>query len=49
MINIAIIGFGYWGPNLVRNFAGAKDCKVHTVVDFRNDRLEIVETKSSKL
>ena len=21
MINIGIIGYGYWGPNLVRNFA----------------------------
>ena len=20
MINLAIIGYGYWGPNLVRNF-----------------------------
>jgi predicted dehydrogenase len=43
MINIAIIGYGYWGPNLVRNFAGARDCRVHTVVDFRSDRLEIVK------
>ena len=42
-MNIAIIGFGYWGPNLVRNFAGAKDCKVHTVVDFRNDRLDVAK------
>ncbi len=43
MINIAIIGYGYWGPNLVRNFANAKDCKVHTVVDFRTERLEVVK------
>ena len=21
MINIGIVGYGYWGPNLVRNFA----------------------------
>ena len=43
MINIAIIGYGYWGPNLVRNFANAKDCRVHTVVDSRTERLEIVK------
>lgn len=43
MINIAIIGYGYWGPNLVRNFAGANDCNVHTVVDFRSERLEVVK------
>ena len=42
MINIAIIGYGYWGPNLVRNFSGIKDCKVHSVADFRYERLEIV-------
>ena len=24
-MNIGIIGFGYWGTNLVRNFAALKD------------------------
>ena len=43
MINIAIIGYGYWGPNLVRNFAGINDCRVHTVVDFRSERLDNVK------
>jgi predicted dehydrogenase len=43
MIKIAIIGYGYWGPNLVRNFANAKDCAVHTVVDFRPERLEVAK------
>lgn len=43
MINIAIIGYGYWGPNLVRNFANTKDCVVHTVVDFRKERLDIAK------
>jgi predicted dehydrogenase len=39
MINIAIIGYGYWGPNLVRNFSSTTDCNLHTVVDFRAERL----------
>jgi predicted dehydrogenase len=42
MINIAIIGYGYWGPNLVRNFSTVSQCKVHTVVDARDERLALV-------
>jgi predicted dehydrogenase len=38
-VNCAIIGFGYWGPNLVRNFAAAADCHVHTVADLSPERL----------
>jgi len=33
MINIAQIGVGYWGPNLLRNLVSNKDCEVKTVVD----------------
>jgi predicted dehydrogenase len=40
MIQVGIIGYGYWGPNLVRNFAATPDCSVHTVVDFRKERLD---------
>lgn len=43
MINIAIIGYGYWGPNLVRNFSSTADCNLHTVVDFRTERLAVVK------
>lgn len=41
-MDIAIIGFGYWGPNLVRNFNSVSDCKVKYVCDFRAERLAIV-------
>lgn len=41
-MNIAIIGYGYWGPNLVRNFSLVNDCKVSVVSDFRPERLTIV-------
>jgi len=44
MITIAQIGCGYWGPNLVRNFNQIKDCKLHTVCDPREDRLEYVKS-----
>ncbi len=39
MINVGIIGYGYWGPNLVRNFSMAANCKVFAVADPRFDRL----------
>ena len=40
MIGIGIIGYGYWGPNLVRNFASQADCRVVMVSDLRPGRLE---------
>ena len=39
MIGIGIIGYGYWGPNLVRNFFEVPGCKVIAVSDLRPDRL----------
>ena len=41
-IKIGIIGYGYWGPNLVRNFAAQDKGIVHTVSDFRKERLALV-------
>jgi predicted dehydrogenase len=41
-MNIGIIGYGYWGPNLVRNFSMVNDCTVKMVSDFRQDRLAVV-------
>ncbi len=39
MLNVAVIGCGYWGPNLVRNFNSLSECDVTTVCDACNDRL----------
>lgn len=39
-LQLAVIGFGYWGPNLVRNFEGHPHTQVHTVVDTRPERLQ---------
>jgi len=33
MLRIGVIGYGYWGPNIVRNFAGHQDCKVVAICD----------------
>src|SRR5439155_2204232 len=33
MIRIGVIGYGYWGPNIVRNLRGVDGCEVATVCD----------------
>jgi predicted dehydrogenase len=33
MIKLGVIGYGYWGPNIVRNFLGHQDCQVVSVCD----------------
>ncbi len=39
MIRVGVIGYGYWGPNLVRNFADLVDASVTVVCDRRSERL----------
>jgi len=40
MINVGLIGFGYWGPNLARNFSLNSDFELSAICDFSSDRLE---------
>lgn len=37
-INIAIVGLGYWGPNLVRNFCQLDNVCVHSICDINEKR-----------
>ena len=41
-ITIGVIGYGYWGPNIVRNFFSSDDCKVKAVADHRDERLTLL-------
>lgn len=45
MLGIGIIGFGYWGPNVVRNFMEIREAAVRRVVDLREDRLELLRRR----
>lgn len=45
MVRIGIIGCGYWGPNLVRNFAELSDFKVVSVCDLQTKRLKSIQAK----
>ena len=43
MVKIAVIGYGYWGPNLVRNFMASPATTVVYVVDANQERLKNVQ------
>ena len=42
MLNIAQIGVGYWGPNLLRNLISNKGCTVSHVTDISKERRDYV-------
>lgn len=43
MINIGIIGYGYWGPNVARNFHAAAGTKLTAVSDISEKRLGMAQ------
>ena len=43
MLNVGVIGYGYWGPNIVRNFNGIDRAKVVSVCDLHAASLEKVK------
>ena len=42
-IGIGIVGYGYWGPNLVRNFAGTPSANVIGVSDLDPAKLAVMK------
>lgn len=43
MIRVGLIGYGYWGPNLLRNFVKQSDCVVVAVADQDPGRLRAAQ------
>ena len=41
-MNIGVIGCGYWGPNLIRNFNALSNADVVAVSDLRKERLDFI-------
>ena len=39
-ISVGVVGCGYWGPNLVRNFRSLRDCTVNVMCDASEARLK---------
>jgi len=40
VINIGVIGYGYWGPNIVRNFNSIEGTKVFSICDSNQEAMK---------
>jgi predicted dehydrogenase len=43
-LNVGVIGSGYWGPNLIRNFVSLPESNLVAVADLRQDRLAHIKS-----
>lgn len=43
-IKIGVVGCGYWGPNLIRNFRSLPDCQLQAVCDASVERLRHMQS-----
>jgi predicted dehydrogenase len=46
---VGVIGCGYWGPNLIRNFNESPKSKLVAVADLRQERLDRIQTSYPKV
>jgi predicted dehydrogenase len=44
-VGVAVIGYGYWGPNLVRNFANTEGARVISVSDLDPEKLALIRRR----
>lgn len=49
MINVGVIGYGYWGPNLVRNLNETTDINICQVSDLEKNRLKLVASRYPRI
>lgn len=47
-LNIGVVGCGYWGPNLIRNFRSLPDCQLKSVCDMDEKRLSHMKSLYSE-
>ncbi len=45
MLKIGVIGYGYWGPNIVRNLADIKEAKVQAICDLNPEIVKRLKEK----
>ena len=48
-INVALIGVGYWGPNILRTLKSLKSCKLKTIIETDVKRQKYIKKIDSKL
>src|SRR5947209_20074986 len=39
LVRVGVIGYGYWGPNVVRNLYSLENCQLVTICDKNSDSL----------
>jgi len=44
-LGVALVGYGYWGPNLLRNYMELPEAQVKWVCDLRPERLAKVDAR----
>jgi predicted dehydrogenase len=44
-IGVGVVGYGYWGPNLVRNFANTEGARIVSVSDLDPEKLSLVRRR----
>jgi predicted dehydrogenase len=45
MVGVGVVGYGYWGPNVLRNFAESKGADLRACCDLDGDRLSLAKTR----
>ena len=49
MINVGVVGAGYWGPNLIRNFSQIDATNLHSVCDLDESKLKKIKSTYPKV
>ena len=49
MFNIGLIGYGYWGPNLLRNFIDTERLNLIKVFDLNSEKINSIKIKYSNV
>lgn len=49
MIRLGVIGYGYWGPQIVRNFQSTADCEVVAICDRSAESLRCAKQAYSQI
>jgi predicted dehydrogenase len=49
MLNIGVIGVGYWGPNIIRNFDSCNQTNMAIASDLKPERLGFIQKKHPAL
>lgn len=44
MVKIGIIGYGYWGPNIARNFNACENARLVSICDLDDKRLKLAQS-----